>query len=173
MKSLYCYKVTAKVKINNRQTDRQIGQKQYVPDLSMQGHKIYHLESDNAHILKVSIITIFKQPAYLCWSTSTSDAASNGLTSVGSSPRPWKRADNSPETSSHMSSSCSGVYWFSVGAGAETEVELHSDICIGCVIIRRITYSKVSAWSTKFGWQGIYYTRVVRRQRRSPGGNHH
>lgn len=40
---------------------------------------------------------------------STSDAASNGETSVGNSPRPCIREDNSPDISSHFSSSSSGV----------------------------------------------------------------
>ena len=46
MKSLYISigsKVIAKVKVDNRQTDkqtnRQIGQKQYAPDHSIRGHK--------------------------------------------------------------------------------------------------------------------------------------
>lgn len=46
---------------------------------------------------------------YLWWSISTSDAASNGATSVGSSPLPCIKEDNSPEMSSHLSSSSSGV----------------------------------------------------------------
>ena len=34
----YGSKVIAKVKVDNRQTDRQTGQKQYAPDHSIRGH---------------------------------------------------------------------------------------------------------------------------------------
>ena len=40
-------KVIAKVKVDNRQTNRQTGQKQYAPDHSIGGHKNKYDQSDS------------------------------------------------------------------------------------------------------------------------------
>ena len=47
MKSIpWGLKVIAKFKVDNRQTDKQTGQKQYAPDHSIGGHKKYNFTNN-------------------------------------------------------------------------------------------------------------------------------